>query len=88
MNKKLEDFLKTGRISQDDYAFWRSRLEDVSFAVCDSILELFDLLPDKIGWLRIMQERKEAALASKNNEAWEKIVEEEASQFQALSLSV
>ncbi len=88
MNKKLDDFLKTGRISKDDYAFWRSRLEDVSFAVCDSILELFELLPDKIGWLRTMQERKEAALAKRDNEAWEKIVEEEASQFQTLSLQV
>ncbi|TSC78144.1 MAG: hypothetical protein G01um101433_431 [Parcubacteria group bacterium Gr01-1014_33] len=84
MNDNLQKLLNRKEVSEEDRAFWLSRLGDLSPVACESILKLFELLPDQIGRFRIIQERKEKALANEDHQEWDKIVEEEIHHLQSL----
>lgn len=85
MNDKLQNLLDRKEISEEDRVFWLSRLGDLSPIARESIVKLFELFPDQIGRFRIIQERKEKALANEDRQEWNKIVEEEINHFQLLS---
>jgi hypothetical protein len=79
--QRLLSLFQDQNLSQEVKEFWLSRLTDAPSAVCESILGMFALFPGEIGQLRVIQERKEQALASGDAEAWKGIVADEMHQF-------
>ncbi|MBI4086457.1 hypothetical protein HY416_00540 [Candidatus Kaiserbacteria bacterium] len=83
--QKLVALFEEQKTSEDDQAFWFTRLSDASPVLCESVIEMFALFPGEMGQLRGMQERKEQALASGDMDAWGGIVEDETRRLAALA---
>ncbi len=82
---QLQSFFKEHNISPEDRVFWIARLESANEGMRAHILNLFRVLPDRIGWFRVMQEKKEHAIASGDDEMWNKIIEEEKHYLQTIT---
>ena len=83
---ELQSFLTEKSISPEDQQFWLLRFEHANDAMRASIFDLFREFPVHIGWLRMMQEKKEAAIASGDMGSWKQIVGAEKDYLQALSV--
>ncbi len=57
--------------------FWISRLEIMPEEARDNIIALLEMFPEEINWFKGLQLRKEEALAKRDRQAWQKIIEEE-----------
>lgn len=79
-NRITQLFEKQNILAQDR-EFWLSRLEQATDVAADDIVKMFEQFPAHIGWFRMMQEKKEIALALDDNTAWNNIVEEEKQYF-------
>lgn len=73
----LQSFFTVYNVSPEDREFWTSRLEKANDEMRTGILNLFREFPDRIGWFRVMQEKKEAAIVSGDEKIWQDIVEAE-----------
>lgn len=82
---RLQSFFTVYNVSPEDREFWTSRLEKANDEMRTSILNLFREFPDHIGWFRMIQEQKEAALATGDDASWGNIIQEEKQYLEAIA---
>ena len=73
--QRLSSLLEQQSVAEDDRVFWFSRLGQMSYDVCERIIELFEIFPGEVAHLRSLQEKREKTLG--NPEEWKKFIEEE-----------
>jgi len=74
---RLELAFVLSEVSQAERDTWLARFEQAPEDLINSIIALFELYPEEIGWLGAIQQKKERALIKGNRAAWHKMVEEE-----------
>jgi hypothetical protein len=83
---KLDALFAEYAVAAEDRTFWFSRFENATAGAREAIIALFREMPTEIRWLRTTQERKEAAFASGDREAWRQIIETEKARMASLSV--
>lgn len=74
---RLNLVFSLARAKKGNQDFWISRLETMPEEAQDNIIALFEMFPEEIDWFKGLQLRKEEALAKRDRQAWQKIIEEE-----------
>lgn len=85
MNNLIAEIEKYSDFNEADKNIWKKRIEIISPEYALFLLDIFKNSPKEVAWLNQNIKEKERILASRDEGAWQKLLEEEKKHLQNIN---